>query len=235
MNIAVCDDEKCGLEYIKETFEKIKSDDFVEYFSDIRDFMNMVESGSIYDVVLMDIDWKNENNGIDYGKWLYKNAPKIKIIFVTGYSQQYIEAVFMERTNIEGYLSKPVDEEKLRCLLNKIRSDKRKIKNEKIILKVGRDIISLECNEIYYIEAKEHNCIIHAMDGNISVYSQLKEISKQLPTNYFQCHRSYIVNFDHVRRIEEKEITLDCDEKVFISRRNVKKIRDTFFEYMLGK
>ena len=71
MDIAVCDDSMEALNDVRNVLIETNRVNLIECFNDIDRFMRDVEDGSRYDIVMMDIDWKEKKNGIDYAAWLY--------------------------------------------------------------------------------------------------------------------------------------------------------------------
>ena len=67
---------------------------------------------------------------------------------------------------------------------------------------------------------------------DIMVYDSLQQILKQLPDDFYQCHRSFIINFNHVKRIEKEYVVMDNGEHVSVSRLKRKELSDLFFKYM---
>lgn len=122
MRIAVCDDEENALRQVRNVINKLSVVDEAEYYSDMDVFMERINTGIYYDIVMMDIDWNSGRTGIDYASHLYRLAPETKLIFFTGYSQRYIEAVFMKRTNKLTQLetARNLEEESYRRTLERI-------------------------------------------------------------------------------------------------------------------
>lgn len=236
MDIAVCDDDRFFLDEMKQVLFDCRNVELIECFDDIELFRKSVRDGIKYDVVLMDIDWREANNGIDHGEWLYSQSPRTSLIFVTGYSEQYIEAVFMQNTNIAGYLKKPVNKINLQRLLERIKEDNHKVKDEAVVVKQRGKVISLPYKDICCIESTGHNVIIHTLSEEISVYDSLQNVTKNLPENFFQCHKSYVVNFDYVKIIGENEVVLsrgNIVKKAQVSGRRKKKMEEAFFNYLV--
>ena len=67
---------------------------------------------------------------------------------------------------------------------------------------------------------------------DIMVYDSLQQILKQLSDDFYQCHRSFIINFNHVKRIEKEYVVMDNGEHVSVSRLKRKELSDLFFKYM---
>lgn len=161
MDIAVCDDSMEALNDVRNVLIETNRVNLIECFNDIDRFMRDVEDGSRYDIVMMDIDWKEKKNGIDYAAWLYDKAPDTRLIFFTGYSQEYIEDVFMQRTNIEGYLKKPVKKDRVIKIIDKIENSKRNMNLQKLVIKQRGQIQTVAYESIIYIEGSNHNVYIY--------------------------------------------------------------------------
>lgn len=56
MRIAVCDDEENALRQVRSVINKLSVVDEVEYYSDMDVFMERINTGIYYDIVMMDID-----------------------------------------------------------------------------------------------------------------------------------------------------------------------------------
>lgn len=230
--VAVCDDEKYALKAIEDELKKVSDIGSARYFENADEFMESLNEGERYDIALMDIDWKGSINGIDYAAKMYNKFPQTKIIFVTGYSEQYIESVFMKKTNIEGYLSKPVTADKIKAILKKIESKRVQEEERKLVIKQRKDLISVKYSCIKYIESDLHHVIIHTVDNTINVYSSMADITKNLPENFCKCHKSYVVNMDYIKRLTKEWIYIDgSEETVPVSRLKFKAISKKFCEY----
>jgi len=229
--IAICDDERFALNAITEELHKVKSAGKIECFDDAGSLMERLGRNK-FDIVLMDIDFKSAVNGIDYAEKLYVSSPKTKIIFVTGYSEQYIESVFMKKTNIEGYLSKPVTAEKIEKLFKKIEDRKIDEENRKLVIRQRKNMISISYHKIKYIESISHHVRIHTTDDLIEVYSKLSEIQENLPDNFCRCHRSYIVNMDYVKRLTKEGIYMENGKETLpVSKVRFKAVSEKLCEY----
>ena len=59
MRIAVCDDEENALRQVRSVINKLSVVDEAEYYSDMDVFMERINTGIYYDIVIMDIDWNS--------------------------------------------------------------------------------------------------------------------------------------------------------------------------------
>lgn len=237
MRIALCDDNKSHLEAFKEQLTgliesgRLESPDLLKCFADAGNLIKCVEEGSRFDIVFMDIDLDKEKNGIDYAEYLYKISPKTCIVFVTGYQGEYVEAVFMKRTNICGYLEKPVNQNSLIAIIDKITDD---VNKRSIVVRQRGGVISIRHDDIYYLESVGHNVFIHTVDGEHEIYGTMQSIMENMPGEFCYPHKSYVVNFNYVKAIG-KNVILKCNGKLVeipLSKQRKKEMEEAFIRYL---
>jgi len=81
---------------------------------------------------------------------------------------------------------------------------KNRRKNKKsICLKSYKDYQYLQTDEILFLKADNNTTDFHMNDGTIiSAFKTLKSYEEILPKNFFRVHKSYILNKNHVSRIQ---------------------------------
>ena len=138
-------------------------------------------------------------NGIEIAKKIQQENPKIKIIYMTAYSQ-YSEAIF--KTKPTYLLLKPIKKEQIKNPQKKHCKKKNKVK-----------IFNIEVEKIRYIESNKRVVIIYEEDIKRRIYGKLNEIEEMLPSNFVRYHQSYIVNLEHVRELNTHEFVLRTRRK----------------------
>ena len=115
MQILLVDDEQLQLLRLENACKKVLPDaDFFSYTNPVKAFEKN-ENNNI-DLAFLDIEMPSIN-GIQLAKKLKKNNPKIKIIFVTAYSEYALDAF---KVHASGYITKPVNENKIQEELNEL-------------------------------------------------------------------------------------------------------------------
>ncbi len=71
--------------------------------------------------------------------------------------------------------------------------------------------------DIYYIEAFGDEAIIYKKDTYSTVRKTMNYLLEQLGDAFYRCHKSYIVNFDYVQRIDTDSIILKDARSVPVS------------------
>ncbi len=71
--------------------------------------------------------------------------------------------------------------------------------------------------DIYYIEAFGDEAIIYKKDTYSTVRKTMDYLLEQLGNAFYRCHKSYIVNFDYVQRIDNDSVILKDARSVPVS------------------
>lgn len=231
MKIAVCDDNALFLEEIKGQLSRFPEVDELSLYSELEAFWHSLEAGNRYDAVLMDIDWHQEQKGLNTAAFLYQKSPATKIIYITGYNDRFSQDIFLTNANLSGYLTKPVDPARLKANLEKVARALAEAAPQPLILRSKGTYISVSPEEIYYIESKGHNIVVHAQEEIVS-YKRLEHISRMLPDCFFQCHKSFLVNLNQIRHFQASAILLKNGESIPVSRSRYKQTKEAYLRYM---
>ena len=73
---------------------------------------------------------------------------------------------------------------------------------------------------------------LHKNEETVPFYGKLNELESMLPDTFFRCHRSYIVNFDHVKHYQKETVWLDNESIVPLSRRRYQAFGLAFMYYL---
>jgi len=132
------------------------------------------------------------------------------------------------------YLMKPVSAEKLFPVLNRAVAQLSK-KSPEILLTAEGEQTRLSLEDIIFIEALDHNLEIHTTGGGkLVIKMPLYQLQGQLTTEFVQCHRSYVINLRHVRKITKTEIVMDYNIVLPLSRRQYAHVNKAMIDYLKG-
>ncbi len=163
----------------------------------------------------------------------------IKIIFVTAYDEYAIRAFEM---NAVDYLSKPVNPERLRVAIERVKNRENNQKSETKSYEYSDSIFVpsnnyasrfIKISSITFIEPVGNYSKIVTIEGkHCLVLKTLKQWQEELPDKYFvRIHRSSIVNKEHIDHIEKdlkthhRAYLKNIPEPFEVSRRYAKKLR----------
>lgn len=230
LSVAVCDDNKIFLTDFRDMLETYTQVSEVDVYSDYDSLKHSVTDKKVYDIIFMDIDFGDSKTGIDFASELYNISPKSKIIYVTCHRDRYAQQVFLEKSNLHGYLLKPIDANLLKRYLNKAIRDSEKRSFLTITVK-GKQI-HLSCDEILWLESHNHTTTVCLENDKHIVYEKLIFILERLPRQFVQSHKSYVVNMDMISVLEGNSVFLNGGIKIPVSRSYRKSMNDSFFTFI---
>ncbi len=211
LGIAVFDDEKIIVDYVGELIkENLDVNAKIYKYTKLEEFKGDCKKGILQKINAIYIDIKIDSlNGIEIAQKIQQENPKIKIIYMTAYSQ-YSEAIF--KTKPTYLLLKPIKKEQIKKSLERALQEENQNKNIKTFNIKGK-IFNIEVEKIKYIESNKRVVIIYEEDLKRRIYGKLDEIEEMLPSNFVRCHQSYIVNLEHVRELNTHEFVLHTRRK----------------------
>ncbi len=233
LNIVICDDSKDFLEIISYKIKSCLKDKFdlecnINCFNELSTFQECIENNKI-DIAFLDIMF-NDENAMD---WSISNIHNnyTQIIFMTSFPQC---AYNISETNCCYYLVKSrINEETLSRALQRALQKITKKDPNFINVKLGSKNISVNQHDILYIETFNNNIMLHINSSeNISVYSSLKDFSENLPPNFLRCHKSYMVNMNHIRSYEPHKFVLSSGDNIPIPPKKYKSIVSSYENYL---
>lgn len=228
MRVAIVDDEKSEQDllekYLREWAGQKKRYIEMIKFESAESFLFSWEEDKKYDLLLLDIEMR-EINGLVLAEKIRMDDEQIPIVFVTGYDE-YMQYGY--DVSALHYLIKPVNKTKLFMVLDKLQ-EKQEV-TDKILISTSDGQRSVMAGKIMYVEAFGHRCILHLMNENVTIKESIGAFEKMIEGKscFIKCHRAYIVNLQYVSRVLKTDIILDNDEKVPVSRNQLKRVQEAF-------
>lgn len=217
LQVAVCDDEVlecCNMaRKIKNSLEEMKVPCIIRQFQSSRELLRAVES---FDIIFLDIMMR-DLDGLKTAQIFRRKAFDKILIFVSSSREYVFEAYDVEAFQ---YLLKPVDDRKLRRVLQKAVRKTERRSQEFIIVSRERQKRKLFLDDIYYFEIRGRTVDVHGAEGVFTYYEQIGELENKLrDKGFFRCHKSYLINLKHVDLYNRQEAILENGESVVIAKR----------------
>lgn len=227
MKFAVLDDENTSIEEFRTLTEKLRPDSEIYSFNNEKGFFEyLIREDNKPECIFLDIQL-NDASGIDTAKHVNELLPKIPVVFVTGYPQQYCQDIFLEHFDFEpfAFICKPVDEKVLGRVFEKLEN---KYKSSGTILHMRRSSkeLLINTNELMYVESNRWYVVMHTVHGNEKVRAKLSAVSAMLPDRFVVSHKSYIVNPDFIRSFDSVSVVMQNGDILPISRSRKNEFRD---------
>lgn len=231
MRILICDDDNLAIEklqkYIKCFFEHVHLT-----CPEIVCFSNgesvLADKGD-KDIIFLDIEMSGMN-GIYVGNELKKRHPNIIIFVVTSYSEYLDEAM---RFRVFRYLSKPLDKQRFfRNMKDAV--DMYNSLTVKLPVETKQGVHILPASSIIAIEAIGRKVIVHTTLQDFESVHNMQYWIEKLPNNcFFQTHRSFIINFEHVTDFDHTLIHLANNQfNAYLTKRKYSSFKKAFLIYL---
>lgn len=103
----------------------------------------------------------------------------------------------------------------------------------RLTIQVDNTIHAIRLRDVQYIEVFGHYAIIHTEKEAYRYRSSLKEIIGRLPRGYFSiCHKSYVVNLEHIKSATSTEIVMDSGTVIPIGRTKAQEFNQAFYRFL---
>jgi two-component system LytT family response regulator len=219
IKVIIVDDEPNA----RKALRGLLNDNFeeIQIVADCSDVPEAVKTINKYkpDLVFLDIDMPGYS-GFELLDFFDEEQIWFKIIFVTAYSQHSLKAF---ESSAVDYILKPVRLEHMRRAIKKsnflpsdsiqykvLRDNLSQQQDKKVVLQTSETIYVVNQDDIIFIQAEgSYTKIITVTHGVLTITKKLLDF-EYLETDgpFFRTHRSYLVNLNHVKKIDKKDFVL---------------------------
>ncbi|MGM7634407.1 LytR/AlgR family response regulator transcription factor [Bacillus sp. Hm123] len=219
MKVIICEDDAAQLEYIYSKLRKYAliqypSIEFALATSNPEDVLAYIEHDRA-DCYFLDIELGSSLTGLELASNIREYDPQASIIFVTTHAEM-LQLTFTYKLAALDFIVKREKVELTHQLITALEVAYQKYKQLGHVdeghyfqLKIGELIKNIPYEEIYFFatSSQVHKIELHTKNGHYEFYGKLKEL-ESLDSRFYRCHKSYIINLQHVREINKKERTL---------------------------
>lgn len=221
VRFVIVDDDRDEIVHIKSLLDEVVTIDkeIVCFHKLNEDLKNEIKNTDIRKVYILDIELNDKLSGINIAKLIRDADYESEILFITNHDGMF-ESVHRGVYEVFDFIEKFHD------------FDKRFKKDIKAIIKRNFDnkmfnykVLSIYYREIMYIYTDDRKLIIVTPNNEYTVNMTIKEIMTMLDGRFRQCHKSCIVNTDHIEKKDYKNgfIILDNGMKVdYLSKKFMK-------------
>lgn len=229
LQIAICDDD----EQMRETLRKLTLGCMEAEIHPFAEGEALLRSNIDFDMILLDVCMEETGgqklNGIETARKLREKSNAV-IIFISAVKEYVFEAYDVEAFH---YLLKPVDESKLRQVLEKAGAKVEEQKGMKpLTIKMNGVCRQVPIEDIFYAENDRRKIILHTRNGNDSFYGKMEDLEQRLGSSFFRCHRGYLVHLEAVEGYDHTNIFLKNGETVFLARQKYNDFVTAYMHYL---
>jgi DNA-binding LytR/AlgR family response regulator len=173
------------------------------------------------DLVLLDIHMDDKLTGIELAQELNQKY-KIPFIFITAQSDKMVMDQAIE-TQPLGYIIKPFNSREIYAT---IQLAKQQTTKNYIFIKDIYGDVKLKLDEFIFAKADGNYIEIYTLDRKIVQRSTILAFINQLNReDFLQVHRSFIVNVNKIRRVEDY-LYLEGDHIIPFSKKKISQLKD---------
>lgn len=226
--IAVCDDELFERlrisAKIRDLAEEMRIPCSVVPFGSGKELLKSLDQ---FDLIFLDI-LMEEMDGMETARRCRELAFKKMLVFLSSSRKYVFDAYDVEAFH---YLVKPVEDERLKKVLKRAAEKEKHRSQEYIVVSRERQQRKLFLDAVLYFEIRGRKIDVHEEYGIFSYYEKIGILEQQLQgKGFFRCHKSYLINLQHVDLYNRQEAILDNQEKIPIARRRY----EEFCQEVLG-
>ncbi|HXP48585.1 MAG TPA: LytTR family DNA-binding domain-containing protein [Bacteroidia bacterium] len=205
MNCIIVDDDDASKAVLTQMIKQ------VDYLTVIKTCSNPLEAMSILknediDLLFLDIEMPGMS-GMEMLKALDKRP---QVILITSHKEYALDAFDL---NVVDYLIKPITLPRFLKALSKIKSDTEEqlsTSRDFFFIKKNSVLNKVPVNDILWIEALGDYITIYTKDERFILHSTLKSLESKLHADKFiRVHRSYIVQIDNIKKVEDTTIFIN--------------------------
>ena len=201
LNFAICDDNLNILDRLEKMLESIFAKNNFDASvclktDNTKDMLNFVSNNKV-DVIMLDINLKSNESGLELAEAIRKINKNSYIIFTTGHLEY---AMIAYKVKTFDYIAKPITYDRLEETVKRLFEDVNGL--PKKYLKIDNKNTIIDESEIQYIKRDGMKLVFHTATRDYDIYSSFNKFQDKLPSHYKRCHKSYIANINQIKDVE---------------------------------
>ena len=233
LQIAVCDDEPMDRQQAADLTNDIMTAEglacSLSSYESAEALLAAIQGGAQFHILLLDVMMECLD-GMELAAALRKLGDSTAIIFISSNREMALRGY---EVSAARYLAKPLQTEQLREAL--VYCYKTFCEKKEILLPTTKGQRRIPLSDILYVEAMERVTKLALTDRLEEVSMKFSDLSALLPERRFVlCHRSYLVNLEHIAYIRSRDLELTTGEVLPVSRYRVEDLQKQFVDYLRG-
>ena len=233
MNIAICEDRAADRAaitgYIRDYCARNAYACGVDAFDSGEALLSAWELGD-YCAAFLDI-YLPGLSGLEVARKIRENDPECPIVFITVSEEYALECYGL---SAQGYVLKPIQAEAVEKALAACRQAFEK-NSRGILVTVAGEPVNIALPKVRFIEVYHNETLFHMENGVVSARIPLDEVERRLRgAPFLRCHKSFIINMNHVGEIGRDALTMKDGRRVPIRKNGSREVRVMLARYMSG-
>lgn len=219
MKIVICEDDAKQRKFLQSTIVhsslfQYKDIEIALIASNPSEVLTYIQEHRA-DCFLLDIELQHEINGLELANAIRRKDSLATIIFITTYADK-LRLTFTYKVAALDFIIKN-ESDLAKNLIDTLHVAYQKHQNmhtqqiEKAFqVKIGEYIKIIPFDDIYCFSTSPnaHKIELKEKCGVYEFFSNLTDIEQQLDTRFIRCHRGYIINLQHIQKIDPTNRTI---------------------------
>ncbi len=229
IHFGLCDTDTAFLDKMAATLHCLFDPCRIEYMygpSALEVFLQA--GGGNVDVLITEIELRGQNAIEIISTNLQESCP-LQIIYMTS-KMEYCTEVY--ETRHCGLMIKPIQTDLLEKQVKRGLNALERKKRTGIVLHKNGNLHIISIPSLIYAEGHGRMIRVITDSESLESYEKLSDFSYHLDGRFIQCHKSYLVNMDRIKKFQGDSFVMDNGDTVPISQSRRKGARERFLNYI---
>jgi len=232
MRIAICEDNAVQAEMLRGYVEKWGEENHkpveISCFQSAEEFLFYWPCDAQFEVAFLDIEL-GQVDGMDLARTIRKQDRNMVLIFTTGLKGYVFRGYEVKAYR---YMLKPLKAEDVYNVMAKATAEIEAMHTDAVVVPTDKNSVRVFKRDIYYIQMDNHYVVLHTVDGDLRYRLKMDEAEILFhEPDFCKCHRSYIINMYHTKRIDKNMVTVDNGDTLSVSRSRWNPLNECFMRY----
>lgn len=235
MKIIVCDDEMEFVKMIARYCNRFQREHKIPIAlikcTRGQEVLAYYEQNKDVDMFILDIVLEGKS-GMEITDLLHEQGARGKIIFLTSMSKYALKGY---EHGACRYWMKPLKYEKFSSDILTLYKELQETKQDYLMERVGTTVEKVYLDEIVYLMTEGRKVRVQKTTGSYVARTRMVEYEEVLDKRFYRCHTAYIVNMEHVLKIDGMEIQVSNGDTIYTSKGKKKEFMAALGDYLNEK
>ena len=196
-------------------------------YDNAESLLEDIQGGRRFHLLLMEV-MLDGMNGMDLAAELRRQKSNVLIVFISGNREMALRGY---EVSAARYLAKPLEQGKLEEALGYCY--RRWQEKKEILLPTDHGQHRISCSDIEFVEAFERGTRFVLVGETVDSKLKFSEVEAMLPKAAFiHCHRAFIANVAHVRRLRPNAFEMRSGATVPVSKHRYGDVSRRFSDFI---
>ncbi len=219
LRIGLCDDDPAELAALNRLVEEYCAGRRVECefarFASGEELLLSIRKGALFDILFLDV-FMGAADGVSVARKIRESDARCCIIFATNSRDHAIDGYGVHALH---YLLKPVTADLVRAAMEAALVALSRREDRWVQVEKRQGCYHILLGDIIFAESNARVVTVHTrLYGDLDFYGRLDDFECRCGDDRFlRCHKSFLVNLDHVHAIVNDCVVLDTGKEIRIS------------------